>query len=248
MKNLLGDAKAVKAFKQWTDMFVKHSLPMEVPAFFEHFRLGDLPIGIGDLSTYIQLTVAAPDIIGHWGVAPVPGIPQADGTVARWQPQGAVSGMIMEKSVKKDQAWQFLDWWTSTAVQSEFGNSMESLYGLEYRWNTANVEAMADIPWSDAELATLYEQGRWVKNVPLVPGHYFLGRELGFAWNRTVLSGMPFMESLEQASISLQREMRRKQEDLGIPAYTNLHLQFYQQPYKYEKRGEGHESAENRRP
>ncbi|MCQ6557471.1 extracellular solute-binding protein [Paenibacillus mendelii] len=248
MKNMLGEAKSVKAFKQWTDMFVKHSLPLEVPAFFEHFRLGDLPIGIGDLSTYVQLTVAAPDIVGNWGVAPVPGIRQSDGTVARWQPQGAVSGMIMEKSDKQDQAWKFLDWWTSAAVQSEFGNSMESLYGLEYRWNTANVEAMADIPWSDEELAALYEQGRWVKNVPLVPGHYFLGRELSFAWNRTVLTGMPFMESLEQARIALQREMRRKQEDLGIPADTDLDLEPYVQPYTYEKGGEGHESAENRRP
>ncbi|UVI32947.1 extracellular solute-binding protein [Paenibacillus spongiae] len=248
MKNKLGDEKAVKAFKQWTDMFVKHSLPLEIPAFFEHFRLGDLPIGIGDLSTYVQLSVAAPDIVGHWSVAPVPGIRQADGAVARWQPQGAVSGMIMKKSDKQKEAWEFLDWWTSAAVQSEFGNSMESLYGLEYRWNTANVEAMATIPWSAAELDTLYEQGRWVKNVPLVPGHYFLGRELGFAWNRTVLTGMPYMESLEQARIALQREMRRKQEDLGIPVDTDLNLEPYVKPYRYKKGGEGVESAEDSRP
>lgn len=236
MSSYLGDTASANAFKQWTDMFTKHSLPLEIPAFFEHFRLGDLPIGIGDLNTYVQLSVAAPDIIGQWAVAPIPGVRQADGTVARWSQQGTVSGMIMKKSDKYDEAWDFLDWWTSEQVQAEFGNSMESLYGLEYRWNTANIDAMASIPWSDSELEALHEQARWVKNVPLVPGHYFLGRELGFAWNSTVLSGEPFMEALEKARISLQREMWRKQKDLGLPADTDLGIVPYTTPFSMKAR------------
>ncbi|WP_214627447.1 extracellular solute-binding protein [Paenibacillus agaridevorans] len=245
MENLLADPNSVNAFKQWTDMFVKHSLPREVPAFFEHFRLGDLPIGLGDLSTYVQLTVAAPDIIGHWAVAPIPGVRQADGTVARWHAQESFSGIIMKNSKKYEEAWEFLDWWTSAEVQAEFGNNMESINGLEYRWNTANMEAVGSLPWTGQEQEVLNEQARWIKNVPFVPGHYFLGRELVFAWNRTVLGGIPFMESLEKARTSLQREMWRKQKDLGMPADTDLNIPFYERPFALQDEGERHESNQN---
>src|SRR5690606_31328353 len=70
--NRMGEKPAYDAFKQWTDLYVKYYLPLEVPAFFNHFRMGTLPIGIADFNTYVQLMVAAPDITGHWKTSPIP--------------------------------------------------------------------------------------------------------------------------------------------------------------------------------
>ncbi|MCD9026174.1 extracellular solute-binding protein [Cohnella silvisoli] len=233
LTNNLGSANALKAFKQWTDLYTKYYLPLEAPAFFNHFRNGDIPIGIADFNTYLQLQVAAPEITGKWKIAPVPGIRQPDGEVARWTAQGLSGAMIMKKSDKQDQAWKFLKWWTSDQVQSQYGNDMESYYGLEYRWNTANLNAFETLSWPSRDIRVIKEQGRWVKNVPYVPGYYFLAREMDFAWIRTVVEGKPAKESLEETEVSLQREMQRRQDDFGITNSDNLQVPAITEPFNW---------------
>lgn len=227
----LADAPSQDAFAQWTDLFTKYDLPKEVPAFFNHFRFGDMPIGIADFNTYVQLQVAAPEIAGHWKMAPLPGQPGPSGEIERWSMQGTTAAMLMKKSGKQEKAWRFLDWWLSAPVQAQFAADIESFIGLEYRWNTANVEAMQMLPWAPEDVEVLAEQGRWAKNVPYVPGHYFLGRELDFAWNNTVLSQMAPQEALEKAAVSLEREMARKQREFGIGPEADLGIPVHDAPF-----------------
>jgi ABC-type glycerol-3-phosphate transport system substrate-binding protein len=227
--------EAQEAFRMWTDLYVKHNLPIDVPAFFQHFRDGDIPLGIADFNTYVQLQVAAPEITGHWGIAPLPGVRNSEGVVERWSPQGLSVGMIMEKSERKDEAWEFLKWWTSDEVQTQYAGDLESYYGLEFRWNTANLNAMQSLVWPSEDVATLREQARWAKNMPYVPGYYFLAREMEFAWNRRVMEAMPAQESLEEAQLSLQREMRRRQKDFGIEAHHDLQVPQIKTPYEWEE-------------
>ncbi|MBB6675264.1 extracellular solute-binding protein [Cohnella nanjingensis] len=234
LKADLTSAAGQSAFKQWTEMFRKYNLPIDIPAFFQHFRDGDIPIGVADFNTYVQLLVAAPEITGHWKMAPLPGVRQKDGEVARWSPQGVSGAMIMKKSDRQDEAWQFLQWWTSADVQAQYAKDIESFYGIEFRWNTANVEAMGALTWPKEDLEALREQARWAKNMPYVPGYYFLNREMEFAWNRTVMGGMPAQESLEEAQLSLQREMHRRQKDFGIRTGDDLHVPQIEQPYEWE--------------
>jgi ABC-type glycerol-3-phosphate transport system substrate-binding protein len=234
LKASLNNEAGQRAFKRWTELFSKYNLPIEIPAFFQHFRDGDIPIGVGDFSTYLQLQVAAPEITGHWKIVPLPGIKQANGQVARWSPQGVSAAMIMKKSQRKDQAWEFLNWWTSKDVQSQYARDIESFYGIEFRWNTANIEAMQSLTWPNDDLKALREQTRWAKNLPYVPGYYFLSREMEFAWNRTVMDRMPAQESLEQAQLSLQREMNRRQIDFAIDGSDGLHIQQISKPYEWE--------------
>lgn len=232
-KSNLFSEEGQKAFKLWTEMFTKYNMPIDIPAFFQHFRDGDIPIGISDFNTYVQLQVAAPEITGHWKVAPLPGIAQPGGEVARWSPQALTAGMIMEKSNKKDAAWAFLKWWTSDEVQSRYAADMESYYGIEYRWNTANVNSMKAHSWPSEDLKAIREQTRWAKNMPNVPGYYFLGREMDFAWNKTVFDGIPADESLEEASLSLQREMERRQRNFGISG-EDLQIPQITKPFEWE--------------
>ena len=170
LRSTLTSAAGLKAFKQWTDLYTKYNLPIDIPAFFQHFRDGDIPIGVADFNTYVQLLVAAPEITGHWKIAPLPGVKQASGEVARWSQQGLSAAMIMKKSAHKDQAWQFLQWWTSADVQAQYANDIESFYGMEFRWNTANVEAMQSLSWPSDDLKAIREQARWAKNMPVCAG------------------------------------------------------------------------------
>jgi ABC-type glycerol-3-phosphate transport system substrate-binding protein len=235
LKGNLTSEAGHKAFKQWTELFNKYNLPLDIPVFYQHFRDGDIPIGVSDFNTYLQLQVAAPEITGQWKIAPLPGIKQANGQVARWSPQSVSAAMIMKKSERKDQAWEFLKWWTSKDVQSQYAKDMESFYGLEFRWNTANIEAMKSLTWPNEDLKALREQARWAKNMPYVPGYYFLSREMEFAWNRTVMDKMPAQESLEQAQLSLQWEMNRRQKDFGIDGTDGLNIPLINKPYEWEE-------------
>ncbi|MDR6549112.1 ABC-type glycerol-3-phosphate transport system substrate-binding protein [Paenibacillus qinlingensis] len=222
-----------EAFKLWTDLFNKFDLPKDVPSFFNHFKLGDMPIGVSDYNTYLQLLSSAPEIVGDWGIAPIPGVKQADGEIARWSQNTMSSAMMLDKSDKKDKAWEFLKWWTSDAVQLQYGSEIESYYGIAYRWNTANMRALASMPWPSEDLAVIEEQNRWVKNVPNIPGGYFLSREMEFAWNRVVVNKLPPKDSLDKGAVSLEKEMVRKQKNLGILPTDNLNVETFNQPYDW---------------
>ncbi len=225
--------KAYEAFAQWTELFGKYDLPQEVPAFFQHFKLGTMPIGVADFNTYVQLLTSAPEIRGDWSVAPMPGTPQDDGEVARWAMNTMTAAMILNKSDKKEQAWRFLEWWTRDDVQLQYGNAMESFYGPEYRWNTANMKAMSLAPWPADDMAAIREQNRWVRNVPFLPGGYLLAREMEFAWNRTVVQKFPAKDSLDRSFTALEREMARKRKDLGLRDDDRLSFPVVDRPYDW---------------
>ncbi|MNI07276.1 maltose ABC transporter periplasmic protein [compost metagenome] len=228
------NTEGLAAFKQWTNWFGKYDLPKDVPAFFNHFRFGDMPVGVSDLAMYTQLMIAAPELAGHWKMVPLPGVKQPDGSITRWSPLELTSAMMMQKSERKEQAWQFLEWWTSNNVQSRYGNDIESFAGIAYRWHTANVAALQTIPWTEEDLRMLNEQGQWAKNMPYVPGYYFLPRQMDFAWNDTILSRKPQKETLEKAEMSLLREMKRKQDEFGITSDDPLLVIPYDKPYRRE--------------
>ncbi len=143
------------------------------------------------------------------------------------------AAMILNKSDKKEQAWRFLEWWTRDDVQLQYGNAMESFYGPEYRWNTANMKAMSLAPWPADDMAAIREQNRWVRNVPFLPGGYLLAREMEFAWNRTVVQKFPAKDSLDRSFTALEREMARKRKDLGLRDDDRLSFPVVDRPYDW---------------
>src|SRR5690606_25395460 len=78
----LDSEAAIAAMTLMTDLFTVYALPLEVGSFYNQFRYGTMPVGIGDFGMYIQLLFAAPEIAGLWGIAPLPGI-ERDGIVDR---------------------------------------------------------------------------------------------------------------------------------------------------------------------
>lgn len=252
MKTALDSPEAFQSFKQLTDLFSIYGIERQVPSFYQHFRDGTMPIGISDFNTYLQLSVAAPELTGWWAMAPMPGVEQPDGTVARWSGGNlgmlanglggagggaAMSGggnqtaaMIFEKSTNKTEGWEFIQWWLSTETQERFASDLEGFFGIAFRWNTANIEAFTNLPWRRDELNHILEQWRWYKAMVNIPGSYFIPRELSNAWNRTVLDGMNYRSSLEEAVVNINREIERKSQEFGFMDKDGNYIQTYDPP------------------
>lgn len=216
LKVSLDSPEAFRSFKEWTDMYNTYAIDREVPSFYQHFRDGTMPIGVSDYNMYVQLAAAAPELNDRWKIAGIPGTRQADGTISRWAGGGQRTGVIFEQSDKKEQAWQFLKWWLSADIQQQYGSDLEAVNGVAFRWNTSNVEAFSRLPWKREDAEVILNQWKWYKDIPNVPGGYYLERETNNAWNRTVVGATNYRASLEQAVRDINRELRRKQEEFGF--------------------------------
>lgn len=173
----LDSMEAIKVFDYWTDLYTEFGYLKEAE-FYNRFRVGVVPLGIAPLATYMNLYSAAPEIAGRWSVALVPASDNGDRTIA-----GAGTGCgIIEKSENKDEAWEFLKWWTSAETQTRYNNNVESLLGMIGRTTTANVEGFGNLAWDNEHLSVMEEQRKLVKEVPEVPGSYYLSRAIDQAF------------------------------------------------------------------
>ncbi len=208
---------SLNGFKELTELFTVYNMPTDVPSpgFYQQFRDGTLPIGIADLSTYNLLLNAAPELDGLWDIALFPGLTDENGEVQRWTTGGAETMGIMSQSTKQEEAWEFLKWWSSAEVQSEFGNLLQSTYGSEYIWPTANKEAFATLPLRASHKQVIIEQMEWMTEAPWVLGTYMLERELSNAFISVTVDGVEARRAMDTAVKRINRETYRKLEEFG---------------------------------
>ncbi len=215
-RSALDTPMAFRAFQEYTELFTNYGVPV-VADFYNRLRTGEMPMGIGDFGTYLQLSVAAPEIAGRWGIAPIPGRMQDDGVVDR--ATGLLAGqsaVIMKQSEHSEQSWEFLKWWMSEDVQTSFARELEALIGVEARWNTANVEAFSNLSWRKEDLDVIREMWKFAEETPVVLGGYYTLRYINNAWNSVVLDNENVRETLEKGIKEINRELRMKQEEYGF--------------------------------
>ncbi|RLQ96881.1 extracellular solute-binding protein [Falsibacillus albus] len=215
MKTDIDSEQSLKAIKFMTDLNTIYSMPLQVPNFYDHFRYSTLPIGVSSFTTYVQLTSAAPEIAGWWGITPQPGIKQSDGSVARWATGSGQSAMIFKGTKDKKKSWELLKWWMSKETQTAFATNLQTLYGPEYMWNTANIEAFKNLPWPEEDKKVILEQWKYLKEVPKTPGAYMVERELSNIWNKVVFDGENTRSAVDDSVIAIDREISRKMEEFG---------------------------------
>lgn len=212
----LGSEASVNGFTQLTDLFTVYDMPVDIDNFYQHFRNGDIPIGICDYGTYNLISNAAPELAGSWDIKVVPGTEQADGTIDRSTCGCAESTVIFKSDNERQQkAWEFVKWWSSTEVQAEFGQTIQITYGDEYMWTTANVEAFAQLPMDNAHKQVVLEFAKNVVDVARVPGTYMLEREMSNAFNSIVVDGDNAQSRIDEAVKVINREIDRKLEEFG---------------------------------
>ena len=207
--------ETVAAFTEMRKLFTIYDIPYEVSNFYQHFRSGSIPIGISGFNTYMTLLNSAPEIANSWSVAPYPGYADENGNVLRYISGAQSTAIIFDDTEYSEESWEFLKWWTGTEVQSEFAETLRLTYGNEYMWNTANLEAFAQLPWNEEHKATILEMMDWIVEVPRIPGNYMTQRSLSNALNNVVLTNSNVRQELSEAEKDIRAEVNSKLEEFG---------------------------------
>jgi ABC-type glycerol-3-phosphate transport system substrate-binding protein len=207
--------ESYQAFEFMTELFTVYNLPVSTANFFQSFRSGTVPVGIGDANTYIQLKYAAPELAGQWGVLPIPGIENEDEIVERWDPTYGSSSIVFKDSAHIEDTWDLISWWSSKEVQARFSYNIQSTLGNRFLYMTANIEGFQLSAWPSDTKSTILEQWNWIETTGRVPGDYMLERELSNAWNRVVFSGVHPRVAIDEATIQINLELARKLREFG---------------------------------
>ncbi len=209
----LNSENAFRGFKEWVELYSVQGVPVAA-SFFNRFRSGEMPIGIGDLSMYMQIRAAAPELKGRWGVALIPGHEREDGSVNHSMGNCVTqAAMILSQSDKQEAGWEFLKWWTSDEVQIRYGNEIEALKGEVARWSSANKNAFAAMAWPREDYEVIAEALSQVDATKVVLGGYFNNRHVLNAFNRVCISHtMNERDSIEKAVEDINKELARKRE------------------------------------
>ena len=221
-RSALDSDVAVNTFKEYCEFYTDYKLDKET-SVEERFRTGECPIIIADYTTYNNLVVSAPDIAGLWDFAPVPGTVQPDGSVDHSTGCTGLASIIMADTEYPDACWEFLKWWTSAEVQTQYGREMESLMGSAARVPTANLEAFSNMPWPIDDFEALEKAFEWVKGIPQVPGGYYSWRNVNNAFYTvtTETDTASPREELMDKVIYINAEIDYKREELGLPLAGN---------------------------
>lgn len=221
MTSALGTQAAYDGFIEYCNLYLQYNF-VYAANFYMRFKSGEMPIGIGDMGFYCQLNYAAPELEGKWAMKPVPGqakLNEAGEVVIDRSMNAVATCSIMinnherpdfEKT--KEASWVFMQWWASDDVQAEYGREIEATFGVAGRWNSANKNAVQELPYTAEELEVINAQWDWIKETPQTLGDYYTSRYLLTALNQTVLQGQSARVALEDAIREIDKEMRRKQE------------------------------------
>ncbi|MFN8378984.1 MAG: extracellular solute-binding protein [Anaerolineae bacterium] len=211
----IGTEQAVEAIRFMADSFTLYGMPLTTANFFDGFRYGTLPIGISNMTDYIKLMTAAPELAGLWGIDLYPATVLPDGTENRYATGSAQTGIIFKDTDRPDDAWQFLQWWMSTETQTAFQEQLVLSYGNTYLWFSANQEAFANLDIPEEHRDVILEQRQWVQEPVRLPGSYMQERELSNVWSRIVFEGANPRAAIDRAITIINREITRKMEEFG---------------------------------
>ncbi|MDD4166672.1 MAG: extracellular solute-binding protein, partial [Endomicrobiaceae bacterium] len=206
----------IEAIKYMTDLFNIYNLPLQVANFFEHFRCGTLPIGIGTVDMYLQLKYAAPELSGQWDILPVPGFDRnGDGEVERWTTAYGKASILFASSKKQTAGWELIKWWNQTATQIAYTQNIKMGLGEKYLVIPANVEALLASPWEQKIKTQVAAAAQWSRIPAIVPGSYVVERELSNIWNRVVIDRKNVRVAVGLSVDKINRELIRKFEEFG---------------------------------
>ena len=212
----LNQESGIDAFTRVTDLYTLYGVQNNMPSFYNNFRYGVTPLGIASFNNYVQMLYAAPEIAGKWGIAPAPGTVDEAGNVNRQQVSVDRSCLIMSRTKKAQQSWEFLKWWLSSEVQVEFAYNLQTKYGSEYAWNSANEEAFAKLSFPVDDRDVIMQQWEASENYKTLPATYMLERALSDAWYLVVEQHESPRIALNEAVFTINQETEIRMQQFGF--------------------------------
>lgn len=228
---------SLECFEELCQLFQLFKFP-RVYDLATYFRMGEMPIAVADYLTYNQFSIYATEIKGLWEFAPLPGTIQRDddgnvildedgNPVINYNAPCSVSSVILmkDKSGRSEElnqnCWEFIKWWTGSFAQSEYATQYEALIGMAAKYNTANTEALQNMPWTTSEKAALQEQFQNLKGTPEFPGGYIITRYVDFAFLNCYNNNADPVDSLLDQIQYINNELSRKRKEFGLITYED---------------------------
>lgn len=207
------NVSAVQAFEKWTDFYTDYRFEQTYDAF-SRFRDGTYPIVIQNYTFCNQLKSAAPELNGLWDFTLVPGTELPDGTVSHAANSSGSGAVMFSKTENKDDAWRFLQWFSSSDVQREYGALVEGLLGVLGRYDAANTEALSQLSWTPSELKKLEAQRAELREIPVIPASYAVTRNIMTAFRETVNEHRNPRDTIMWYNRDINTEITRKRDTL----------------------------------
>lgn len=212
------------AFETLTDLFQKYKFPLTYD-FATRFRTGELPLGVADYTTYNTLVIYASEIRDIWEMVPMFGWEHEDGTINSCVP-ATVSAIVLprtpespEQEQRRLNAWDVMCWFTSAPAQARYANELVAVLGPAGKYNTANIEALAELPWTANEYKALEAQMMKLAAVPEYPGGYIIDRYVNFAFMNVYNNAADAVESMLDNITDINKEISRKRKEFGLEFY-----------------------------
>ncbi len=206
---------SVETFVYWTDFYTNLGYDTAF-SFYNRFRDGTMPLGVGPYSQYTTFSQAAPEITGKWAIAPLPGTEQEDGTINYTQADNGTCCVIPIVAKNPDIGWEFIKWWTSDTIQSRYSMMIEAILGEVGRRDTANIEAVKKLSWESDDLDIILDTWENVEGLTEVPGGYYVTRSVYQAfWNVINLKENPKDMVVKWGKVA-DEEIIRKRGEYGL--------------------------------
>ena len=207
---------AVRGLQFLGDLFTVNSLEKSINSFFNSFRYATAPIGIVGMEDYTLIKNGAQELNGNWKLMPYLYTENENGERNASFVANGTGGVIFKNSEMKDESWEFLKWWTSKDVQTEYTQTLRSTYGKTFFWLSANKAALENNPMDEADKRTVMSQIDSVTDVPRTPGQYLLERTISNIWTTMVFDGTSAQVSVDEAKSDVNKEIVRKMQEFGF--------------------------------
>lgn len=206
--------------------YIKYFNDYGIPTYFDfvsRFRSGEMPIGVANYATYNTLMVSAPEIRGLWDFTLIPGTEKVDENGETYIDRsdfitGSATMMIKQSDEnKKQNAWEFMKWWSQVDTQVRFGREIEALLGSSARYATANINAFSQLAWSADDIEVLLAQWEQTVGIREVPGGYYTGRHITNAIRKVINDKDDARETIIDYAITINEELTKKRNEFGLP-------------------------------
>ena len=88
--------------------------------------------------------------------------------------------------------------------------------GVGARYNSANMEALQQLPWQAQDKQVLTKQMSSVKGIPEVPGGYLTLRNVGFAISSVYNTNASSRDTLLNYVDQINQELTLKRKEFGV--------------------------------
>ena len=123
---------------------------------------------------------------------------------------------IFSNSRRKEAAWTFLQWFLGEKAQTAYGTELETIQGTAGRYAAANINALRQLPWTNAQLSAILQQAENTRAMPEAPGGYMTGRYIISAATTVINNGLLPRDTLMDYTKNINDEVSAMRRKLGL--------------------------------